>query len=152
MESGLPSMDSKDVEDIFKGVLVEEQSQETLFHITPGVQPPHQQLLPRPRPPVPTPSSALPPAIIPSPVGPPCKLSRTLTSSSSLLESNYLFSLQHKVVQALLVLQEFNKILRPQSVFPLHLHTTLSIASKLLFLLLTILFQSLHLQLYQEKS
>lgn len=62
--AGLPSMDSKDVEDIFKGVLVEESQEPNnhLFHVAP--QPP----LARPRPGPPTPSVGIPQSIIPSPV------------------------------------------------------------------------------------
>ena len=42
LESGLPSMDSKDVEDIFKGVLTDEsqESQDNLFPISSGPPPP----------------------------------------------------------------------------------------------------------------
>lgn len=70
MDSGLPSMDSKDVEDIFKGVLVEE-SQESLFHAAAGVQ---AQPAPRPRLPLPTTPGPTATPIIPSPAGqPPCK-------------------------------------------------------------------------------
>lgn len=69
--AGLPSMDSKDVDDIFKGVLVEE-SQEGLYHVAPTVVPSHPP--PRPRPPVPTTPSGGAPSIIPSPIAPPsCK-------------------------------------------------------------------------------
>lgn len=61
---GLPSMDSKDVEDVFKGVFVDE-SHDPMFQVTAN------QPLVRPRPPIPTtPSAATAPPVIPSPVAP----------------------------------------------------------------------------------
>jgi hypothetical protein len=66
MDSGLPSMDSKDVEDIFKGVLVEE-SHDSSFTKTTNITPVQQKSLTPPVLPVPNAASSIPnPSIIPA--------------------------------------------------------------------------------------